>query len=40
MTESTTWLESFIAAANGMPTENLAILSMALVALAVIYKGL
>lgn len=39
MTETSTWLDSFIAAAGTMPTENLAVLSMALVALAVIWRN-
>jgi|GEM_PF-1146771 hypothetical protein len=39
MTETPSWLDSFIAVAGTMPTENLAVLSMALVALAVIWRS-
>lgn len=39
MTETPTWLDSYIAAASAMPTENLAVLSMALVALAIILRN-
>lgn len=38
MTETSYWIEAYIAAGITMPPENLAIVAMSLVALAVIWK--
>ena len=39
MTNTRHWLDNFIAAATAMPTENLAVVAMTLVALAVIWRN-
>lgn len=39
MTHAPHWLDNFITAAAVMPTENLAVVAMALVALAVILRN-
>lgn len=39
MTNTPHWLDNFITAATAMPTENLAVVAMTLVALAVIWSN-
>ena len=39
MTDSPHWLDNFITAATAMPTENLAVVAMTLVTLAVSWRN-